>query len=61
MMDYHFRMNKKYKILVNGSALRTSRGEVYIYDTYEEAHKIVCMCYGEDRIGKTIKIIEEIY
>lgn len=49
----------KYYILVNGKKLRPTNGEPYKFNKYMSALKVVRMCYGEDRLNKTIKIVKE--
>ena len=48
-----------YFILVNNKKLRSTNGNINFWNTYVEAYNVAVMCYGEDRINKSIKIIYE--
>jgi hypothetical protein len=49
----------KYYIIINGSKLKPTNGKPYQFDTYQDALTVVCMCYGEYKLGKSINIIKE--
>lgn len=49
----------KYFITINGKKMKSTNGNINFWNTYIEAYNVAVMCYGEDRIGKSINIIKE--
>jgi hypothetical protein len=45
-----------YQILVNGNPLRPTIGNPYIFKNYKAAYDMAVLCYGIDRINKSILI-----
>jgi hypothetical protein len=48
--------NVMYQILVNGNQLRPTIGNPYIFKNYKAAYDMAVLCYGIDRINKSILI-----
>ena len=47
-----------YQILINGSPLKPSNEDPYVFKSYEDAVNVVCMCYGLEKLNKSVKIIK---
>ena len=47
-----------YQILINGKPLRPSNEDPYVFKSYADAVNIVNVCYGLDKLNKSVKIIK---